>query len=237
MALWVEEELPTPPWAKSLLLHLIWDVIDLTAFVWWFASYTPHIVETDKADFTAICMITMVIGAILVVGGVAMASCTKIEAPCYGKEYDAMTKKLDAINADSDKLSHLQDAFKADPNVVTVEEIMRQTEDIDRRFSDVQKELEYEPGKDFYTKWIEPDRKHPFFDLVRIYACAEVVYDMWQLFVLWWLVEAKHAGMTEDRWEGKIIVDLVNVLTTFIDVFLWKGPSVINTVWHKFSNS
>ena len=258
MALWIEEELPTPPWVKSLLLHLFWDVIDLTAFVWWFASYTPHIVETDKADFTAICMITMVIGAILVVGGSAVACCTRIEdsidkikrMKTYTElvPYEAVQTKLKEILSWNLEQANLLDAeaevLLADKSL-TDQQMVDRAHDIKRRHEELRAETErraaeargYEPAKDFCSKWIHPDAKHPFSNIVRHYAIAEVLYDMWQFFVLWWLVEAKHAGLTEDRWNGKVIVDLVNVLTTVIDVFLWKGPSVINTVWDKVRNS
>lgn len=48
--------------------------------------------------------------------------------------------------------------------------------------------------------------------IAQQYAAAELVFDVFQCFVLWWLIEEKNAQLKEENWQGKLMCDFLNLI-------------------------
>jgi len=58
-----------------LILHFVWDVVDLGVFVWWTAAYSEHISDTDSLSLYAICIPIAVVGTIILFRGFVNIVC------------------------------------------------------------------------------------------------------------------------------------------------------------------
>jgi len=66
--------------------------------------------------------------------------------------------------------------------------------------------------------------------LVNTYASAQLIYDIYQCFVIYFLVSAGHIHLTDEAFEGRVLCDFFNIATTMMDLVVLKGPHSIGAI-------
>jgi len=66
--------------------------------------------------------------------------------------------------------------------------------------------------------------------LVSTYASAQLIFDIYQCFVIYFLVSAGHIHLTDEAFEGRVLCDFFNIATTMMDLVVLKGPHSIGAI-------
>jgi len=228
----------------TMRMALVWDCIDLGAYVFWAAIYAPHVETLDQSSFYIINGGVIAVGAWLLFRTIFRpehAVQYRVFIPSR-TQYAPMPRQRDGslyTHGGPDPEPPVvhpsryenESKNKGAPDDLPIEALRAEDGD---RFASLRGVDGVNPGEaeddEEATKHRTAQRRQAMDkhrkDSLRFFAqhlYAELLFDLVQSAVIAWMM--KEVRMKDEHFELKLLSDFLNIATTFVDVAMIKGPT------------